>query len=245
MPPDNDPMTRRQVLNAGLAALTLSGGLGAAPADGQAPFQLVETAGLRRFGYPIHAWLPSELAGSRNFRLTRNGRNVPAQFRPGTGPDGRPAVSLDFNASPGPMETEEYIVSFGPGKEPVPEPSQGMKVEHKEGIYRVTTGPHMTYTVPDDLVGFLKGVGDGRLDYLRDDSEGLILLDKDGGRHRVGGQGTNDGTFRAAIAREGPLAVKLAVPGWQEDPRARQIRSLGGRDDLSEFQELGGNNLDR
>ena len=62
MPRDDDSLTRRQVFRAGLAALTLTGGLGAAPTDGQVAFQLIETAGLRRFGYPVHAWLPAGLA---------------------------------------------------------------------------------------------------------------------------------------------------------------------------------------
>ena len=105
-------ITWRRWLWAGLASATLATtAIGAEPlaADVFVTFQLKETAGLRRFGYPVHAVLPDPNSGP-NFRLERGGKAVPAQFRKAQGPDGRPSITLDFNSSPGPHESEPYTV---------------------------------------------------------------------------------------------------------------------------------------
>src|ERR1700674_4873148 len=82
---------RRDVLKAGLSTLLAAPVAGAAGGEAVAVgLVLRETAGLRRFGFPVHALLPGDLPG-RNARLLREGRPVDAQFRRVAGADGRPA----------------------------------------------------------------------------------------------------------------------------------------------------------
>jgi hypothetical protein len=143
------------------------------------------------------------------FRLERGGKPVPAQFRRVTGPDGKPAVALDFNASPGPLEAEEYSVRFGPSVEPGPEPRGGMKVEHVGDGFDVTNGSVLAFRVPDRLAGFLRSVRNARVDFLRETSTGFSLGTKDGRSTPLG-----DGPgFRGAVTRQGPLAVGLRFEG--------------------------------
>jgi hypothetical protein len=70
-----------------------------------AKFRVRETAGLRRFSFPVRASF-AEAAGP--LQLIENGKTVPAQF---TALDGR--TEVDFNVSLGPGETREYRVEKG------------------------------------------------------------------------------------------------------------------------------------
>ena len=108
-------MNRRVFLQS-TAALTSLGaesraGSGIRSADPLA-FRLLEPAGIRRFGYPVTAGLPADVQ-VENPRLTRDGREVPAQFRRIQGPRGVSTVFY-FNASPGPFEVEEYVITRRP-----------------------------------------------------------------------------------------------------------------------------------
>ncbi len=216
-----DEITRRGALRAGLAALALPAATGAAPEEVEIPFGLVETAGLRRFSFPVHAVLPrpSAMSGAR-FRLLRDGRPVPAQFREVVRPDGGPAIALDFNASPGPRETERYVVLIGKGAEPGPEPKGGMRVERVGDVFRVSHGSTLAFTVPVDLLGLLKGVSNAKNEFVAEGSEGLVLRLKDGTLHRTGGS-----SVRGTVAREGPVAVALRFEGAQRLGGERAVRS--------------------
>lgn len=212
------PIPRRAFLEAGIPALAfaaLPGPLRAQARDATETrtyrLRLKETAGLRRFGYPVHAVLPGP-PDSANFRLERDGRPVPAQFRTVADADGRKHVALDFNASPGPLETEVYTVKAGPGVEAGPEPKQGMSVRQDGGEFRVANGSVLVYRVPDRLDGFLRGVTNVRTDFLQGRSPGLSLVDRRGGERPVGG-GTDDSGFRGTVTRSGPVAVGLRFEG--------------------------------
>ena len=98
-------LSRRELLRTGSAAalLVVTGRVfGAGSTLG---FQLKETAGLRRFGYPAHTILPN-VRGGATFRLLRDGKPVPAQFRRVVGTEGQEQIELDFNASPDPLGIE-------------------------------------------------------------------------------------------------------------------------------------------
>src|SRR5262245_43698986 len=138
-------MNRPWLLAGGLAALALCGGAPAAEPNGvkRLTVTVKETAGIRRFGYPVSAILsldrPVKNAG--RFRLLEKGRPVEAQFRPhGTTRTGR-EVRLDFNASPAPHVTRTYVVEYGPGVKPGPEPARGMRVVTEKDQFRVVHSP--------------------------------------------------------------------------------------------------------
>ena len=125
----NDPDPRRRVLQAGLASLIAPGLCRAGSGGESLSFNLKEDAGIRRFGYPVHAVFPG-LASGPPYRLTREGRDIPAQFRPIEGEDGQGGVALDFNASPGPHETERYVVRSAGGGGADVGPREGIRVEN-------------------------------------------------------------------------------------------------------------------
>jgi hypothetical protein len=80
---NHNDWTRRDALKAGLSTLlatTVTGAEGAEGGTVAVGLVLRETAGLRRFGFPVHTLLPGDLPG-RNARLLREGRPVDAQFR--------------------------------------------------------------------------------------------------------------------------------------------------------------------
>ena len=74
---------------------------------------VAETAGIRRFGYPVSTvlQLPEPVGDTAHFRLLDGNRPVRAQFGPLGDTAGRArAVSLDFAVDHAPLETREYVV---------------------------------------------------------------------------------------------------------------------------------------
>jgi hypothetical protein len=209
-----DPITRRSVLKTGLAMLALPA-LGAAPGEGTFRLKLSETAGLRRFGYPVFAILPDVHTDTR-FRLTREGRAIPAQFRKVKW-EGRERVALEFVASPGPMESQTYVVAFGDSVETGPEPRQGMSVKSVENDFVVEHGSSLKFVVPRDLRGFLKTVSGGKREYLQAASEGLAIHLQDGRSLRLGVKGSDELPMRGTIDRQGPLAIGLRFDSTEKD----------------------------
>ncbi len=223
MLPD-DPFTRRRALQAGLASLIVPSVI-RAQAGGDLPgFVLKEDAGIRRFGYPVHTVLPG-LAAGPSFRLSRDGRDIPAQFRTIEGDGGKGVVALDFNASPGPHETERYFVRSVKGDGEEAGPRNGIRAEHIPPIARVSNGTALSYDVPDDLLGFLKGVANSRREFLRKDSEGLFIRYRDDIHYRVGGKGPEGVPTRMRVLRDGPIAVALRFDGLESLRGERSVRS--------------------
>src|SRR5262245_22017446 len=85
-----------------------------------------ETAGLRRFGYPVHAklTLPRDVGDTDRFRLLLVKKPVAAQFR--VLPGDKKKVALDFNVNQAPFEKKTYTIEYGPKVETGPEPKKGM-----------------------------------------------------------------------------------------------------------------------
>jgi hypothetical protein len=224
----DDAITRRQALGAGLAALALPTAARAADDTSSIGFTLEETAGLRRFGYPVHTLLPEGIGPADRLVLERPGRLVPAQFREVAGPDGRRRVALDFNASPGPLESERYTVRVLGAGATAPVTRGAMRVEHVGPSFRVAHGTTLAFEVPDDLSGFLKGVRNAKLDFLGPRSRGLGLLTAEGAglaRNDVGPKGPGGEALKATVTRDGPIAVGLRFEGPASLRGGKAVRS--------------------
>ena len=220
----NHPIGRRDALKAGLAALTAPIAVAHAspPTRGVRAFQIAEPAGLRRFGYPVHTLVP-DAADGRHFRLIRDGRVIPAQFRPVQGPGGRTDIALDFIASPGPLESSRYEVHFGMDVEPGPEPNAGLSVARRNARYFVSQGGALTFEVAEDLSGFLRSVGSPRIGYLRDSLGSLSIVGKEA--TTPGATDSKPASVRSRVTREGPFAVGLRFE-WSKPSGVRSTLDL-------------------
>jgi hypothetical protein len=200
-------LSRRRAIQASVAAWLVPGTLHAAQEGGRLTFRLEETAGLKRFGYPVTTIVPGITAETR-LRLTRDGSAVPAQFRLVTDLTGKRLTILDFNASPGPWESHEYQVEHGPTTAAGSEPRGGMSVNADAATYHVRNGSLLAFRVPATRPGALESVESGRRSYLAQaPTGGLFLYDRAGARHVVGDKDPN--RCRSMAARQGPLAIGL------------------------------------
>jgi hypothetical protein len=166
--------------------------------DGKLSLTVTETAGIRRFGYPVYAklTLPREAAEKDNFRLLADGKAVPAQFR--RLPGDKKAVALDFTLSCAPLEKRTFAVEYGEKVEAGPEPKGGIRLTKEKGVYTIRSGG-MTY-VMDPAVGWLRSVRDGKKEFLAPEKE--LAEDR---RPAI------------SVVREGPVAVCLRVTS-ERDP---------------------------
>jgi hypothetical protein len=186
---------------------------------------LKETAGLRRFSYPVHAILPP-VAPGLSFRLFKEGQPVPAQFRSIEGAGGRPVIAVDFTSSLGPLESERYVVEGRAGGEPGLEPKRGLKVEQSGETFGVQSGTSLAYRVGTRLPGGLESVANGGRDYLEPGSAGFFIRAKGSGGNRLVKLGSEEARSpRGAITRQGPLAVGLGYTGTTALPGTEPVSS--------------------
>jgi hypothetical protein len=185
---------------------------------------VAEAAGIRRFGYPVSVPLTPgrPLRAGDRFRLLQGGQPVAAQFTASR--DGR-RLHLDFNASPGPLEKRAYVVEYGPGVPPGPQPRGGLKVGRGADALTVAHGAGLEFVVPRDLLGLLRQVRAGPTEYLRPGSPGLFLRYKDHIDYRAGGYGPWGAPTVARVARGGPLAAALRFEGTEALRGGRQVAS--------------------
>jgi hypothetical protein len=216
--------TRRDALRWGVAAALAAPATAAGEDQDRSTLGLVltETAGLRRFSYPVHALLPG-VAPGRPFRLSRVGRAIPAQFRTVVGPDGQPAVALDFASSTGPLESEHYLVETGQAVEPGPEPARGLRVEQRAGAFDVQSGSALHYTIDEHLAGFLKRVSNSGRDYLAPEAGNLAVRTSGQGGARVVSLTGEGQALSGTITRQGPFAVGLRFTGRPVLPDAAPV----------------------
>jgi hypothetical protein len=179
-------------------------------------FRLSETAGHRRFGYPVHTVLPLHERAGGHYRLLKDGRPLAAQFRLVEGQGQTPTVALDFNANPDPLSASLYEIVHEPNAEPSDGPKDGLHVEKSAGLFQISSGGALRYEVPGNLLGFSRGVVNGRNRFVREGSQGLVVQFKDGRRLRLGAP---EGIpLHPRIIREGPLAVAIGFTS-KGDPR--------------------------
>ena len=241
---ENRPeIERRAFLESGLMSFAMA--TGALPAFASFPgnartFRLRETVGLRRFGYPVSIPLPLELTGP-NFRLECNGKAIPSQFRPVKGLKGQGGVILDFVASPGPLETELYVLQSGEGIDPGPEVSKGMSVGHERDRFFVSNGASLSYSIPETLDEFFTSVRNANLEFFSNGLDEIILPDLLNGKREPGlrrnrsygffveGSGNSVGNvlpWKGTISRAGPLAIGLQFLGQTKFEKGKSVTSV-------------------
>jgi hypothetical protein len=196
-----------------------------------------ETAGIRRFGYPVSLVLPlpDPVKDTEVFRLLDGDKPVTAQFRPhGDADKGIRAVSLDFNVNHGPLERHEYVVEYGRGVAG-PKVEGGLRVETTEKEFRIIHPSGLLFAVPRELEGMLNKVQTKKTRFLNGESTGLILRTKDNDLALVGEPKPKlfnrfvPTDLSGKVVKEGPLAVGL---------RFECLNNLKGRGQISSVVEM-------
>ncbi len=223
-------MHRRRILSSCIApAAILLIAQAAVAADASANGWLItvrETAGIRRFGYPVTAVLPGAPAAGHAVLLD-HGKPVAAQFSPQTDDQGKTTVAVDFAVSMGPYQTRSFAVKTGAGRV-VSE--RGLTIAATDGSYRVRHPGQLEFVVPGNLLGLLAAVNDGKTAYLRPGSPGLWILYKDNIRYRAGGPGPFGKPTSARITKKGPLAVAIRFQGTEALRGERSVASTVAMD---------------
>ncbi len=178
-----------------------------------------ETAGLRRFGYPVKARLalPAELPPTSGFRLLDGTKPVVATFR--RIPDDQ-HLELAFAVQIPPHAARKFTLEAGDFPSS-PLPASGLQVEQNAEDIVVRHGSQLQFVVPSNLGGFLKSVRAGQLTFLSPGSTGLWLNTGNGERLPLGGPGTkppkiNSGPLATTLEFSGPISPKDSKPGrWE------------------------------
>jgi hypothetical protein len=148
--------------------------------------------------------------------LLNKDKPVVAQFRP----DGEGATAqwwLDFQTEMGPWETRSYTVELGDDVPPGPERASGHKLSPAGETLVIANEPYITWTIPRNLKGLVRSVDFPPADFLRPDSPGLLIRDRQNRQH------TFSGTAR--VLREGLMAVALRFENTEREASLRNVRS--------------------
>jgi hypothetical protein len=173
------------------------------------PITVRETAGLRRFGYPVSAAVPfpkAALADGRHVRLVdAQGKEIGAQVTvmaswPGDG--SVQWVDVDFNASPAPNVTEQYAVEYGPAVERS-RITRGVILTETESVYQAGA-----YRVPKFGRPLLTSVRYGELEFLRPEGAEFLFVDRSGAARTV-----REGSVRTRALKTEPVSVMLEQRG--------------------------------
>lgn len=206
---------RPVVRGLGLAAIILCAHAAAHAAE-PLRIEVRETAGIRRFGYPV-SWrfrLPSEVPAATKFQLVDEDRGVAAQFRPASKGDEAREWSLNFNVNLLPYESHRYSIEYGEGVPGSHEPDRGMALERTDDAIKVSNAPYLTFTVPKDLHGLMRSLKTPAAEFFDPDSAGLVLRSgKD--FYRLGETAPDTGRLSVQVAKEGPIANALRFTGNQ------------------------------
>ena len=173
----------------------------------QRTLEVRETAGIRRFGYPVAAFLElrESVSAATRFRLLHNGRPVEAQIRAIAGQDGRiVGATIDFEGSFLPLEVRRYTLEMGTDVPAAAEPAGGLSVRESADGFRVANGSQIEYLVPRKLESILGSVKTREREWIAPGGSGLWILARDGSRVRVGGE-----QVASRIVKEGPVSCGL------------------------------------
>lgn len=158
-------MRKTALLPASLAAFLFVSHALAAPLV----FTVRETAGLRRFGYPVTASLETPQGSLRDVAAARlldaKGKEVAAQFTAMTKwPDGSVrGLDVDFTASLGPMETESYRVE--PAGGPARPGKGGLMVTESADEITVASSA-IAHKIRRDGKPLLTSIAHGKIEFI-------------------------------------------------------------------------------
>ncbi len=185
-----------------------------------------ETAGIRRFQYPVavRVQLSDPVARETGFQLLLDDRPMRAQFRPAEQGDSVAGWWLDFPVDLLPYQSLAYRVEYGAETPAGPIAKRGYELIESEVLFQVVNEPAIAWSVDRHLTGLLRSVRSGDLEYLRPDSLGLLLTDRSGKEHAVGG---NRGACKvtSSVVRQGPLAVGIRFEIMEGNPELAGVRS--------------------
>ena len=162
-------------------------------------FVVRETAGLRRFSYPVRAVLTPAPTGT--LVLLEDGKPVPAQFTPRS-PNG---MEIDFVVSLSPNESHVFRVETGNA----PAPSSSMQCEDSAESFIARQPGGLAFIIPKNLTGLLSQASSGKLQYVRPGSPGLVIITRDGRTRQA------EAHSKAGIYKSGPFACgfRFESPG--------------------------------
>lgn len=194
-----------------LRHMVLLAALGAAAVAAQTPKNVAlsvrETAGIRRFGFPVGVRVPfpkGALASAANARVVLNGAEVPAQFTgEGQWPDGSIQwLAVDLNATIGPNETQTYQLEYGAEVKSGP-PPRGLSVTEEADAIQVGTVRFSKAGAP--LVLSVKY----RNEDIGSAGTGFTVTDASGRSLNV----ASAQPPKLEILKRGPLSVKIRYSG--------------------------------
>lgn len=181
--------------------------------------QVRETAGIRRFGYPISLELPKLSIGPANARVRDGSKPVAAQIRQ---QDGGGASWLDFNLSLMPNEARTLTLQHGADVVADPEP-RGLELRETPGGFEIRNGSYLTWSLGRDLHELLRSVDAGELRHLRPEGARFSI---EGANEVVYG----DRATPPRILRSGPLAVAIR---YELAPRTGSLSGAKSTIDLT------------
>lgn len=183
--------------------------------------EVSETAGIRRFGYPVALKLPKRATevAEDHFRLLDGDKPLAAQFRQEKTGGGPGAWWLDFNLSMLPNEVRSLTLEFGPDVKPAAEP-RGLELKQTPDGFVIRNGPHITWTAGRDLSHLLTSVEAGDLQYLRREGVRLGIEGPNGVPYEM-----HPKAFRVRAIRSGPLAVAIRYEFAPDDGQLTEVKS--------------------
>ncbi|MCH7988159.1 MAG: hypothetical protein IID46_03295, partial [Planctomycetes bacterium] len=177
--------------------------------------EVQETAGIRRFGYPVEVMLelPKPVPNKTHFRLLENGKPVAAQFRSATNTESLNQRRLNFNISLLPGRSKTFTVEYGEDvSAETPKRRGGLTFIETKDNFQISHPPHLHWTISKTLQGLLPSLKVRDDEQMRDDSPGLILHGTDHRKYVIGGEIS----MSSHVIRKGPIAIDLRFEQTQE-----------------------------
>lgn len=171
--------------------------------------QVRESAGIRRFGYPVTAVIPlprGAIQSTKSVRLLNSdGKPLAAQTTATEkhGDGSLKQIEVDFNFSPGPLEVSNLKLEYGPNINAV-EPKQGLTFSESDDAYQVSA-----YTIRKDARPLISSVRYGR-ECLRAGGLGVVAW-RDGAELTASKRSWT-------IEKQGPFDVRLRCDGVYARP---------------------------